>query len=312
MNNQAIAKRSTKCSTKRSTKRSTKGVFLALISGAGFSTLGIFTKFAYKSGLSPVQALAWRFLFASIILWFMCIPKNRWRKEKKDYKAAFGLGVLGFAPQAGLFFLTLRYLSASLTALLLYLYPAFIIILSIVFLNRKPGLFQLGAALLSGLGCILTLWSKGDYPLIGYILGIIVAFAYAVYLLATERIIKDIDSLFATTVLLSSAAIVYWLIMLFIDGFAIPGSLTALAAISGMAVFGTLVPIVCLFYAIQLIGSADASLLSTVEPLFTVIIASLLLNERLGYLQLFGGVFIVLAVVMVNRGTKSAVMEEEQ
>lgn len=283
-----------------------RGVALALASAAGFSTLGVFTKLAYSGGLSPTQALAWRFAVAAAVLWVPLVLRGGWRRPRRDYLAAAALGLLGFAPQAGLYFLTLRYLSASLTSLLLYLYPACVVALSFFFLRRRPTRSQLAAVVLSGLGCALTLWSRGDYPWVGYALGLSVAIAYAAYLVIAERAIRRLEPLFASTILMSAAAIAYWVLVLATGTARAPSSPEALAGIVGMALLGSVLPIVTLFAAIGLLGSADASLVSTIEPLFTVAIAAVVLGERLTLTQLVGGALIMAGVALVNASATRA------
>lgn len=294
-----------------------RGVALALASAAGFSTLGVFTKMAYASGLSPTQALAWRFAGAAAVLWVPLAFRGGWRRPPRDYLTAAALGLLGFAPQAGLYFLTLRYLSASLTSLLLYLYPACVVGLSFVFLGRRPTRAQLAAVILSGLGCVLTLWSRGDYPLVGYALGVSVAVAYAAYLVIAERAIRRLDPLFASTIIMSVAAAAYWAFLAATGTVRAPSGPEALAGIAGMALLGSVLPIVTLFAAIRLIGSADASLVSTIEPLFTVAIAAAALGERLTPEQVAGGVLIMAGVAIVNasaarKGTATAACEGKE
>ncbi len=284
---------------------------MALASAAGFSTLGVFTKMAYAGGLSPTQALAWRFSIAAAVLWVPLALRGGWRRPRRDYLSAAALGLLGFAPQAGLYFLTLRYLSASLTSLLLYLYPACVVALSLVFLGRRPTKAQLAAVILSGLGCVLTLWSRGDYPLVGYALGVSVAVAYAGYLVIAERAIRRLDPLFASTILMSAAAAAYWVFLVATGTVRAPSGPEALAGIAGMALLGSVLPIVTLFAAIGILGSADASLVSTIEPLFTVALAAAVLGERLTPAQVAGGVLIMAGVAIVNasatrRGKASA------
>ncbi|PKN82977.1 MAG: hypothetical protein CVU47_00880, partial [Chloroflexi bacterium HGW-Chloroflexi-9] len=53
--------------------------------------------------------------------------------------------------------------------------------------GRRPRRSQLAALALSSAGCVLTLWTRGSYPLVGYAFGLAVAVSYAGYLVAGER-----------------------------------------------------------------------------------------------------------------------------
>ncbi len=283
------------------------GVLFAVVSASGFAVLGLFAKLIYGEGFAVPQALAWRFTVAAVFLWAYLLIAKKYRHPARLYGKLALLGLFGFTPQAGLYFLTVSYLEPGLTSLLLYLYPAFVVIFGILFLRRKPGSTQILALALSLTGCVLTFWTRGNYPMIGYVLGVTVALAYAGYILVTERVLAGVDPVFATTVIMTVAAAFYW--MLSVSGGVVrfPASWQAVAGILGVAVISTMLPVITLFAALKRIGSADASLVSTVEPLITICVSALVLGERLGPLQLAGGAFILASLLVLNlRGGKAA------
>ncbi len=276
------------------------GIALALISASAFASLGLFAKYLFAYGMSVQQALAWRFTVASAILWIWSLATGRHKRPARDYRSAVLLGLFGFAPQAGLYFVTVKLLGPGLTGLLLYLYPAFVVVMGSLFLRKRPVRAQLIALILSTAGCVLTLWTRGQYPAAGYILGVLVALTYAAYLVAGERVLAKLDPVFATTVLMSAAAIVYWSITLATNAFSLPSQPSVVAAVLGIAAFGTVVPIVMLFAAMARIGAADTSLVSTVEPLVTIALSAAIFGDRLSLLQLGGGALILAAVVVIQ------------
>ncbi|HQO65531.1 MAG TPA: DMT family transporter [Spirochaetales bacterium] len=276
------------------------GVALAVVSAVTFSTLGLFAKLAYSQGMAPAQALAWRFSLAAAILWYVLLKQGGHRRPWRQYRSAMLLGAFGFAPQAGLFFVTVRFLDPGIASLLLYLYPAFVVGFWFLFFGRRPRREQLIALALSGAGCVLTLWTRGSYPLIGYLLGLSVAVSYAGYLVIGERVTVGIDPTFLTANLMTVSAVVYWIVTLASGSFLLPSTPASIAGVVGIAVVGSVIPIVTLFASIRIIGSSDASLVSTIEPLFTVSLSALLLGERLTPLQLAGGALILLGVLLLN------------
>jgi len=282
------------------------GVALAVVSAVTFSTLGLFAKLAYSQGMAPAQALAWRFSLAAVILWCILLRRGGHRRPWRQYRSALLLGAFGFAPQAGLFFVTVKFIDPGLASLLLYLYPAFVVAVWFLFFGRKPRREQVAALVLSGAGCVLTLWTRGSYPLVGYLLGLSVAISYAGYLVVGERVTVGIDSTFLTANLMTVSALIYWVVTLASGSFFLPTSIAAIAGVVGIAVVGSVIPIVTLFASIRIIGSSDASLVSTIEPLFTVSLSALLLGERLTPLQLGGGALILLGVLLLNLRKREA------
>jgi drug/metabolite transporter (DMT)-like permease len=280
-----------------------RGILLALASATGFSTLGVFAKLIYGEGFSVPQALAWRFTVASAILWSILGLASRSRRRPplgKSLVPVMLLGLFGFAPQAGLYFLTIKLLDPGITSLLLYLYPSFVIILSFFFLKRRPSKVQVISLALSLAGCALTFFKPGSYPLAGLALGIVVALAYGAYLVVGEKVLAGVDSIRATAVIMLEAAVAYWAIAAIAGPLRFPSGLPAVAGVLGIALFATVLPITTLFASMRAIGASDASLVSALEPVLTVALSAAVLGERLGPAQACGGALILAAVLVLR------------
>jgi drug/metabolite transporter (DMT)-like permease len=276
---------------------------LALVSATAFSTLGLFAKLIYAEGWSVPEALAWRFAMASLLLWALVILGRR--PLPKPVAPVLLLGLLGFVPQAGLYFVTVRMLDPGITSLLLYLYPAFVVLFGFLFLGRKPGTARILALALSLIGCGLTFWKRGDYPLAGLLLGVVVGLAYGAYLLAGERILAGTDPLSATAVLMGVAALSYGGLALAGDAlsgraFPFPSSLAAILGVAGVSLIATVLAITTLFAAMGRLGAADTSLVSTLEPVLTIGLSALFLGERITATRAAGGALILGAVLLIR------------
>lgn len=306
--------------TMRSVGLSGAGMALALVSAIGFSTLGIFATQLYGYGFSVPQTLAWRFTVASAFLWcFLGIRKTMGSKKRTEkafnegassgsmgrksraFRNLLLLALFGFTPQAGLYFLTVKLLAPGITSLLLYLYPAFVLLLSAFFLRRKPTTGQLIALTISFLGCVVTFFEPGEYPMAGLLLGVLVAISYGVYLVSGEKILAGFDPFFSTAVIMTMAGIFYW-ILLFIAGLPVkvPGAAMEWVFIACIALVATVLPITSLFSSMKRIGATNASLISTVEPVMTVLLSALILGEKLTANRIWGGLFIIGGVVTLR------------
>ncbi|MCX7024011.1 MAG: DMT family transporter [Spirochaetes bacterium] len=287
----------------RDARTQAAGVAFAAVSATGFATLGLFAKLIYSRGFTVLQALSWRFTVAAAALWIYLAVSGTLRIRAGKTRRLLLLGIFGFAPQAGLFFATVRILDPGIASLLLYLYPSFVILLSLVFLRRKPTGLQLVALGLSLSGCALTLWKSGSYPPLGLALGVLVALSYGGYLVVGEKALEGADPIYATAVIMAVSAAIYWIAAIAVDGPAVPTDGTVILGIAGVAFAASILPIVTLFASIKRIGASEASLVSTVEPVLTVALSALIIGERLGAAQAAGGVLIVAAVVVMNLKT---------
>ena len=112
------------------------GPLLCLLSAACFGAMGIFGKLAFAAGVSPHALLLVRFAMAAAILLVVLILRPQLRTGRVSAQptkrpalsagvvaTAFGLGAIGYAAQAGLYFTGLQRMDASLLSLVLYSYP---------------------------------------------------------------------------------------------------------------------------------------------------------------------------------------------
>jgi drug/metabolite transporter (DMT)-like permease len=282
-----------------------RGILLALVSAAGFSTLGIFAKLIYAEGFSLPQTLAWRFTIASVLLWAIIGLSGRRDATRrpplgKRLVPVMLLGVFGYAPQAGLYFLTLKFLDPGIASLLLYLYPSCVILLSFIVFRQRPNRVQLASLALAIAGCVVTFFKPGSYPLVGLALGALCALTYGAYLVASERVLEGVDSVRASAVIMLESAVVYWIASASTGTLRAPSTLLSVAGIIGVALFASALPVTAIFAAMREIGAADSSLLGALEPVLTVVLSALILGERLGPAQALGGALILGAILVLR------------
>ncbi len=77
----------------------------------------------------------------------------------------------------------------------------------------------------------------------------------------------------------------------------------------GLGVVATALAIQTFYAGVKRVGGARASIISTVEPVYTILLAMLLFGERLEPLQLVGGVIVLVAVILAETGHPERVAE---
>ncbi|MCX8017894.1 MAG: DMT family transporter, partial [Rhodocyclaceae bacterium] len=131
-------------------------------------------------------------------------------------------------------------------------------------------------------------------------LGLAAALIYSVYILAGEGVMARVEPQAAATVVMLAAASVYGVLAL-AAGLTWPATASGWGAVLAIALCSTLIAILGFFKGLEKLGAADASTLSTLEPLVTLALAAWLLGERVTGWQLAGGALILLAVVFLAR-----------
>lgn len=264
--------------------------------------MAIFAKLAYRDGVSLSTMLFLRFTLAGILLaaWGL-MQGMRWPRGR-DLAWLLAMGGIGYVGQAYCYFSALQYASAGLVVLLLYLYPAIVTLLSALVLRRRIGRGRSWAVGVALAGTALTVGGELYSHALGVAmaLGIGAALIYSVYILVGEGVMQRVAPLPAATVVMLAAAAVYGGAAAQ-SGLALPASMAGWLAVLAIALFSTLLAILGFFKGMEKLGAADASTLSTLEPLITLGLAALVLGETVSGLQLAGGTLILAAVVYLAR-----------
>jgi drug/metabolite transporter (DMT)-like permease len=277
-----------------------RGVMWIVLSAAGFGAMAIFAKIAYREGVSLSSMLFLRFTIAGVLLaaWGT-LQGMRWPRGR-DLLWVVAMGAVGYVGQSFCYFSALKYASAGLVSLLLYLYPALVTVMSAMLYRRKIGAARGWAVAVALAGTALTVGGDLYSQPLGIALGIGAALIYSIYILAGEGVMPRVGSLPAATVVMLAAAVVYGGAAA-TEGLALPGSLTAWLAVLAIAIFSTLLAILGFFKGLEKLGASDASTLSTLEPLVTIGLAMLVLGETVTGLQMAGGILILAAVIYLAR-----------
>lgn len=281
------------------------GVLYVIISALCFGSMPIFGRLAYASGVDTPTLLLLRFSIAAALMWVIFAAKRASLPRGKGLLMLVGMGALGYAGQAFSYFTALGLASAGLVALLLYLYPALVALLSRVVFRHPLSRFQVLAIGMALVGSLLTIGRAGDGTPLGVLFGVLAALIYSVYILTGGRLPADVTPTASAAVVISSAGAVFGVVAL-ARGVALPATPTGWLAVVAIAVVCTVVAIAFFLAGIERLGPVRASVFSTLEPVATLALAALLLGEAVTALRAAGGALILGAVVLLARAEPAA------
>jgi drug/metabolite transporter (DMT)-like permease len=277
-----------------------QGMIFVVISAIAFGAIPVFARAAYHAGSDPISVLFFRFSIASIIM----IPSMIVRKipfpRGRFLIGLILMGGIGYVGQSFCYFTALTMASAGLVAILLYLYPAIVTILStLLFKERITGLKVL-ALILALTGTVLTIGLGGGGSLLGILLAMIAPFIYSAYILTGTKITKEVGILSSSTVVMISASFVFGALIA-IKGLNIPQTLEGWGGVLAIALISTVIAIIAFFAGLKRVGPTNASMLSTFEPVTTVVLAAIVFGEEIGLMRVVGGVLILVAVILLAK-----------
>lgn len=287
--------------------RTSLGIAFVIASAAAFGAMAILARIAYAAGVDVVTLLALRFAFAAALMLVIAWWRGAALPSGTTLGALILLGALGYGGQAASFFTALTLAPAGLVALLLYLHPALVAVLAALFLHERINAARLAALAMALAGTALTIVpAQGDgssttmSPELATGIGFAIAAAtfYAVYIVVGSWLGRRAGPLAMSTVVIVSAAVVFGAAAT-IRGPQWPQTPAGWTAVAAIAVVSTVAAITLYFAGLERIGPTRASTLSTIEPLVTVTLAALVLDETIAPVQLAGGALILAAVVVL-------------
>lgn len=286
------------------------GIALVIGSAVAFGAMAIFARVAYASGVDTPTLLALRFTAAGGVLAVLARIRGAAMPRRRDLAILVAMGAAGYASQSLAFFVALTYAPAGVVALLLYLYPALVAMLGTLFLHERLTRNRLAALVVALAGMLLTVGSTigpahSAHPL-GIGLAVAAAVIYSIYIVAGTRVATRVAPDATAAIVCMSAAAVYVTVAL-VRGARWPQSTAGWSAVAGIALISTVIAITLFFAGLARVGATRAATLSTVEPVVTVILAALVLDERIAAVQVGGGVLILLAVWILARRAEEAV-----
>ena len=276
------------------------GQLFCIASALGFGTMAILGRFAAASGTDTPTLLLLRFSIAGAVLWVVFALRRERLPSGRDLAVLVGMGAIGYAGQAFAYFSALEHASAGLVALLLYLHPVIVALLARAVLGHPLRRVQLGAIALAVVGSALTVGNASDGSALGVFYGIGAATIYAAYILTGSQLSNEVTPIASTTVVVTSAAGVFALSAA-VRGTRFPTTITGWAAVVAIALVCTVAAVALFLAGLERLGPVRASIYSTVEPVFTILLAAVVLKERVTLVRTGGGALILGAVLMLAR-----------
>jgi drug/metabolite transporter, DME family len=273
--------------------------------------------------LAPIDPLilsqsrtSFSFLVLGTALWW----RRGWRGlqvPRADFVRMTLLGVLGVAASNYLYYLAIQRTNVATAIILQYTAPVLVLLYMVARGLQRATAQRVAAVGLAvvGSGLAIGVVGAGGIRLdtVGVMAALLAAVAFAFYNLAAHRILERYDRwivLLYTTL----TASVFWL------GVNPPWKLVA-AHYSGVqwgflvvfAVLSVLVPFSLYFAGLQHLEPTRAIVASCMEPVFSILLAAVLLGEGLKAVQVVGIVVVLAAIVIVQlperAGAEGAVVE---
>ena len=283
---------------------------MVMAAAIAFSGKAVIIKLAYRHHVDPVTLLALRMLMSApffiVLGWWAARGADVKPLDAADLRNVALLGLVGYYLASYFDFLGLKYITAALERLILFIHPTFVMLLAAILFKRPVTRRDVVAIVLSYLGIALAFGNDVATQPGNVVLGsfwvLMSALFYAVYLLGSGRLVGRVGSLrFASYAGLVSCVGVlahYLVTQRPAEIFAQSREVYGLSLL--MAVASTVLPIVLTVEGIRRIGASHASIIASVGPIATIFLGATFLGEEVTAVQLAGAGLVMAGVLAIG------------
>ncbi|HVF20557.1 MAG TPA: DMT family transporter [Mycobacteriales bacterium] len=282
------------------------GAVCALGSASAFGVTIVVQRSLAEDDLPVTTALGLRFGIAALALFaVLALRRESLLPAPGERRRAALLGIVGYATEAGVFYLALGRGSAGAVALLFYAYPALVVLLEAALRIRALTARTVAAVVLAGLGAVLVVIAGDEVDIsgAGVLLALASAVCFSVYLLASNRLIVRSGARVTAAWVAAGASVALLVAGVATVGVSVPSEAVSRIVLNGLA---TAVAFALLYAALPLLGAGPTAVVMTMEAFVALVLAAAVLDEPIAGMQVLGGIGILAGAALVSTGQSKA------
>ncbi len=289
-----------------------KGIIIILLADFLWAIGGALAKYLFQFGLAPVDLVQARttyslLLLAPILFFF---KRDLLIIEWRDVGYFMILGICGLAAVQFNYFYAISIIDIGVVITIQYTAPAIIVLYNLLFLKERITVKIFCAIALALIGCYFVVGVHSvdleQLNKVGIGVAFTSAFIFAFYTIYSQKGLAKYDAwtVFFYVVLFASLFlnIVHPPFVLVGQGY----SWSIWGGVIALAITSTLIPFALFFVGLKLLDPVTVTITSTMEPIFAVILAYVVLGERLDGFQILGGLLIIGSVVLMSLKKRGA------
>lgn len=287
---------------------------LVLLSGILWATMGLFVRRFNAWGLESMQIVELRAITAALMLFLIILfyDPRLLKIRLRDCWCFFGSGVVSVTFFNFCYYSTIRELSLSVAATLLYTSPIFVMLLSALLFKERITLQKLLALALAFAGCVLVSGMLGGgtaLSLRGLLLGLGSGFGYALYSIFSRLALnRGYHSLSITlyTFVFSSLGGAFLTDFGQISAALAPRGLSGLAFFCFYSLVTTVLAYIVYTLGLSHMENSRAAVIAAIEPVAATLFGLLFFREIPTLPMVLGMILVLAALFLLNRREKEA------
>lgn len=291
----------------------TKGIVFIALATIIYGILPVLMRMTFDEGSNAVTACVLRFSLAlPVLLAILAVRKTSLKVTSKDLLLLFLAGGIGTAGTTLLFNYAFSYISVGMAATLHFIYPILVPLTCVVLFKDKMDKWKL-MALAAGVAGVVAFMEPGHAAALGIVLALASGVTYAGYIIMVDKTsLGKMDNMKLTFYLCFFAAITA-LVCSLVEGSLTIGDITPKGWVISVvfSLSSTVIALTFFQLGIHYVGSTTAAIMSTIEPITSVVLGILLLGESITPLKVLGCALIVTSIVLISRSGDPAPITEE-
>ena len=290
----------------------TRGFLLTIFSACSFGFIPLFAKISYANGFNPYTFSLFRSIFATIELYILLkIMKVNYSIDKKNWFALFKLSVFGYALTILTLSLSYIYMSTGLATTIHFIYPVVVMVGSTLFYHEKVDrkkIISLGLSLI-GIYFLVGRGFSSSTNIIGILLAFISGFFYAYYILfVAHGLFKKMNSYVLVFYISLFNSVTLFLIGLFMGKLEYNFTGQGIISTILVALIANLFGMVAFKSGLKYISAISAAIISTFEPITSLIIGMIIFQEIITLNHITGSIFIIASVLIISFKKKEKIL----
>ncbi len=286
----------------------TRGLILIVLSAASFGLVPLCAKIAYANGLTPYSFILFRSIIAAGALFALLKQRGTGLTVKPGHLATlFKASFFGYCMMMITLYVSYNYMASGVATTVHFVYPVATMTGAVLFHGQRTNSQKIAALLVSLLGIYFLVGAGGSagFSMKGASLAFVSGLFYAYYILTVSYSeIKGLNSFVLVFYVSLFNALTLFIICIFTGQLNLDFNATALFSVLMITLAVNIVGMVALQEGLKVINPSTATILSTFEPLTSLVIGVALLNETVSWHHGAGSVLILISVVWVALSEK--------
>lgn len=275
-----------------------KGIVFTVIATVIFGITPAIGKLSYALGNNGIQLSFLRHLIV-LPLFFLIVVyrKESFRLTKQQASDVIKVG-LGSALTIVTLYSSYSFIGVGSATVLHFLYPLFVVLLNFFFYNQKLNMKQMLCLVIAIAGVFCFVDPSFD-SMIGFFLAVISGVFFAYYMVGMDHsTIRQLSPyVFNFYLVLLNVVFIFILALLTNSFHAMPIEGYLLSGI--VAILTSLIGVVLLQKGIYCLGASLTAILSTLEPMTSVVVGILFLNETMTFLKVIGCILVLISTFIL-------------